>query len=136
MARVRSGGRLWLLALAAVAIEVCLFLLTTRRFVVEGRSMLPALEAGDRVVVSIYGFRWRRPRVGEIVVVRRRGSSRHDVKRIAAGPDQAVDLQGRSLILSPGQWFLLGDNASQSTDSRQLGPVEERELVGPVWFKY
>ena len=38
--------------------------------------------------------------------------------------------------LGDQEWFLLGDNLDESTDSRQLGPIERKDIVGRFWFKY
>ena len=33
-------------------------------------------------------------------------------------------------------WWVLGDNAAESEDSRQFGAVPDRNIVGRLWFKY
>lgn len=105
-----------------------------RRYVVQGRSMLQAYAPGDRLVVEGLTYRLRPPRIGEAVVVRREG--RLDLKRIAAGPGAEVTVRGQPDILGADEWFVLGDNLSESTDSRELGPVKRDEIVGRVWFRY
>jgi signal peptidase I len=108
-----------------------------RRFVVEGRSMLRAYAPGDRVVVEGLSYRLRPPRIGEVVVVRQPGrDGRLDLKRIAAGPGSEVEMQGVGQPLGPDEWYVLGDNLDESTDSRGLGPVKTRDIVGRAWFRY
>jgi signal peptidase I len=129
-----------LLRLAVVVVASGLALITARlvsRYVVEGRSMLQAYAAGDRLIVEGLSYRLRSPRVGEVVVVRRAGAEgRLDLKRVFAGPGSRVNLEGMERRLGADDWFLLGDNLSESTDSRQLGPVKRREIIGRVWFRY
>jgi signal peptidase I len=107
-----------------------------RRYRVEGRSMLRAYAPGDRLLVESLTYRLRRPRVGEVVVVRRPGGGRLDLKRIAGGPGAAVTLHGEQVTLGPAEWYLLADNLDESTDSRQLGPVPTSDIVGRVWLQY
>jgi len=108
-----------------------------RRYEVEGRSMLRAYAPGDRLVVERLTYRLRRPRVGEVVVVRQPGAGgRLDLKRIEAGPGAAVSVRGERYVLGPDEWFVVGDNLDESTDSRRLGPVKTRDIVGRVWFRY
>ena len=46
----------------------------------------------------------------------------------ARSPDRP-DPSGR-VSLGPGWYYVLGDNSSHSTDSRDFGPVEAAEIVG------
>lgn len=74
---------------------------------VSGHSMLPTCRPGDVLV----GWRWFRPQPGQVV--------------IAQTPQRC--LVKRVVRLSPGQAWLEGDNAAESTDSRSQGlyPIEE-----------
>jgi len=112
------------------------FLLATRRFEVEGRSMLPTYAPGDRVLASRFAYVKTRPRPGDVVVVRLPGGEpKTAVKRVVAGPGDAVP--GREgHVLGEDEWWVLGDNAAESTDSRHFGPIHARDIVGKVLFKY
>jgi nickel-type superoxide dismutase maturation protease len=88
-----------------------------RLVVVDGDSMRPALEPGDRLLVLALP-----PRVGDIVALRHEG--RTIVKRVAAvaADDDRIDV--------------LGDNAAASTDSRTFGPVGRGAIIGRVVYRY
>ena len=91
-----------------------------RRVAVTGRSMEPALRAGDWIVVSRLG---RPPRVGEIVLLRDpRDPDRLVLKRVASVAD--------------GACIVLGDQAEESTDSRTFGPVQLADVLGRAVFRY
>ena len=108
-----------------------------RRYVVEGRSMLQAYAPGNRLVVEGVSYRLRLPRIGEVVVVRQPGTNgRLDLKRIAAKPGAEVTVRGATDFLGQDEWYVLGDNLDESTDSRELGPVRTKDIVGRVWFRY
>lgn len=80
--------------------------------------MLPTLPAGALVAVSRVGGD---PVVGAVVVVRRPDGSEH-LKRIARRDGEG--------------YFVLGDNAEASTDSRHYGSVSRRDIVGIARFCY
>ena len=107
--------------------------LTVMPWVVAGRSMEPALSAGDRVLVDRWTYRHRPPRVGEVVLVL--GSSDVPlVKRVAAPPGSqgAAPLGARS---QPALW-VVGDNRSDSVDSRHFGPLPRERFGGRVVYRY
>ncbi len=54
------------------------------------------------------------------------------VKRITAVPG---DVTGRR-TLEPGQYWVEGDNAAASTDSRAFGPVSRSHLLARAWLVY
>ena len=92
-----------------------------RRVEVEGDSMRPALEPGDRLLV-VAGRRGLRP--GDVVAVRdpRAPAVRTMVKRVSAvGPDGVS---------------VLGDSPEASTDSRTFGPVPGDLVVGRAVYRY
>ncbi len=123
-----------LLVLAVGALAVLKLL---PRYEVEGDSMLPSYRPGDRIVLKPLHYRFRQPKIGEAVVLRRaRAGGRVDIKRLSAGPGDSVEVAGQPYVLGTDEWFVLGDNASESTDSRTRGPVKRSELVGAVWFRY
>jgi type IV secretory pathway protease TraF len=76
-----------------------------------------------------------RPRRGDVVVVRG-PEGRLDLKRVAGTPGEAVETAAGRLVLAPGQWFLLGDNLPESTDSRHIGSVPASSIVGRVLLTY
>jgi nickel-type superoxide dismutase maturation protease len=90
-----------------------------RRFAVEGASMSPTLEPGERLLV----WRTQRVRPRDVVVIADpRAGNRLTVKRVAAvGPD--------------GLW-VLGDNPAGSTDSRTYGRVPPALVTGRVVYRY
>jgi nickel-type superoxide dismutase maturation protease len=86
------------------------------RVAVRGPSMLPALAPGEWLLVR----RGAPPRPGAVVVVRR--PERLVVKRVVR---EVAD-----------GWWVEGDNAAASDDSRAFGAVRRDDVVGEVRWRY
>ncbi|MCB4398495.1 nickel-type superoxide dismutase maturation protease [Synechococcus sp. MU1625] len=85
---------------------------------IEGRSMQPTLEPGDRVLVRRLNSN-STLRLGSVLVTwHPQRTNLRLIKRL-------------NRLDSTGLW-LLGDNPAESTDSRQLGPVATSLLIGEV----
>ncbi len=100
------------------------------RVVVEGDSMAPTLLPGDQAL-AVAGSR---PARGDVMVVahpRRPGYEM--VKRLAAIPGDQV--RG-DRCLGPDEYWVEGDHADASTDSRHFGPVRRDELTAKVLLIY
>lgn len=123
-----------------------------RVFRVRGKSMAPALNDGDLLLVFERDKRDRPFQRGDVVVFRHPSvDKRMMLKRVAAIPGDRVELTNDRISvktakdkinsdaipdiewdLGKDEWFLLGDNLKSSLDSRRLGPIRDRWIKGRV----
>lgn len=124
----------------AVILVVVIALFSARIFildfaVIRGRSMLPTLGPGEIVAVfkAAYGLqspsggylvRWGKPAAGDIVAGINPVNGASVVKRVAPWSGSGGDSSGRV--------FLVGDNRTESSDSREYGAVPVESLRGRV----
>lgn len=74
------------------------------------------------------------PQRGDIVTLQIAESEHPLVKRIVAGPGDAVLHQGEMIILESNEYYVLGDNKAVSMDSRMFGPVHRSDITGRLLF--
>lgn len=79
---------------------------------VEGLSMAPHFKHGNIVVA----WKFRKPKIGDVVIARH-----HRVEVIKRVKD-----------MNDSHVFLLGDNPSESTDSREFGWLPLQAVLGVV----
>lgn len=94
--------------------------------------MLPALRAGQLVLVERVSYRFRAPRRGEIVVIYRPAQGVMAIKRVRGVADD--ELYGYTV--PAGAVFLMGDNEDYSQDSRNYGPLDIENVVGRAVWRY
>jgi len=114
------------LAVAALGLFPLLAFLGGRRVIVVGESMLPTLRQGERVLFDRLAYLREEPRVGEVVLAQHPARpGLRMIKRVAAQEG-----------LAPAEFWLLGDNADESTDSRLLGPFRREDILARAWVVY
>ncbi|CAM4279003.1 signal peptidase I [Paenibacillus endophyticus] len=159
----------WIKALVIAVVLVFLirqFLFSP--FIVDGPSMQPNFETGERLIVNKILYSIREPKFGEVVVFDVPEQGRKFIKRVIGVPGDKIKLDGDDLYINDkkidepylkeaieaahanGQLynekgatsdvadlvvpedtiFALGDNRSDSTDSRVIGFVSDKEIVG------
>jgi inner membrane protease subunit 1 len=118
---------------AVVTVLACTWARGPCRVAVKGLSMAPTLLPGDHLLVAPA----RRLQRGDLVVVRDPSSDeRWVVKRVAALGGQQVEVAGTVLRAGADEIVVLGDNAAQSTDSRDYGAIPVAGVHGRVWYRY
>ncbi len=90
-----------------------------RRFLVSGDSMTPTLVNGQFILMDP-----EPPSVSEGDVV------------ICHHPTQDLEMVKRVVIIEEGRFFVQGDNAKSSSDSRQFGWLTRGHIVGKVVSKF
>lgn len=127
---------------------------------VVGRSMVPTLEDNQFLAVNKLGYRLHDPQRGDIIVFRDpRDESRKLIKRVIGLPGESVEVyEGQvyvndqalteAYIESPGhysypptqvaegEYFVLGDNRNNSSDSHNWGMLSKNLIAGKAWVSY
>ena len=134
--------------------------------VVDGESMMPTLENGDRMIVNKIGYEIGKPDRFDIVVFH--ASEKKDyIKRVIGLPgdhiaykDDQLFVNGDAIpepyldkhqadiisgtltenftleeytqmsVIPEGYVFVMGDNRMNSTDSRQIGLISIKDIIG------
>ncbi len=143
----------------ALILALIVHLFLAQATVVFGQSMEPNLHPHQRLIVDKISYRLHAPQRNDIVVIRLPDMDELLVKRIVALPGELVEIRSgivyvngeavaepfphdmtpydmTPLILGPLSYFVLGDNRSNSNDSRAFGPVTLDEILGRVWLRY
>lgn len=132
-------------------------------YIIPTGSMIPTIEIGDRVLAEKISYRFRDPRVGEIVVFDDpTGQHPQLIKRVIATGGQTVDIHDSAVFVDgkkldepyvhgkvtdpgtvpmpvtipAGSLWLMGDNRPNSGDSRFLGPQPLSAVRGHAVVTY
>lgn len=104
---------IWLLPVIVGLMIIVVFQTVFLLGYVPSASMEPTLREGSMIIgTRIYG----ELNNGDIVVFKHNGEL--FVKRIAAGPGEEINVEGKTYHVPPNAYFVLGDNSENSYDSR------------------
>lgn len=143
--------------LLTVFIYAAVNLITDRRRI-ESVSMEPNLHPGEYVLVEKISYALGQPQRGDIIVFHHPRGERDLIKRVIGLPGETLEVRagqvwidGTALTepyvsaalvgsgrwtLGPAQYFVMGDNRNNSSDSRSWGPLEREYIVGKTVFIY
>ncbi|WP_156856324.1 MULTISPECIES: signal peptidase I [unclassified Oceanobacillus] len=146
----------WLKAIATAVIIALLiqnFVFATS--IVEGDSMEPTLENGERLIFNKMIYLLNEPKRGDIIIIQQ--TDKNYVKRIIALPGETVEIRNSELYIDgeryietflseeissktgefgpidvpQDSYFVMGDNRAISKDSRNgLGFIQREEIIG------
>lgn len=129
----------------------------------DGPSMQPGLHTNERVLVNSLAYTFRGPQRGDVIVFHPpTAPTERFIKRVIGLPGDTVTLTPTQVIVNgvvlsepyvdlapPGesanpepqtfrlnesQYFVMGDNRTNSEDSRFFGPITQREIIGQAEF--
>jgi signal peptidase I len=146
-----------LLVAIAVLLAITIRATVAEAFEVPSESMEPTIMTNDRILAEKVTPHWQEPRVGEVVVIKNPiGGKTPFVKRVVALPGQTVDLREGAVYVDgerlnepythglpsfpltldmpqtvpEGSIWVMGDNRTNSGDSRDFGPVPISTIIG------
>ncbi len=152
----------FVLVAAVIVIPVRLFI--AQPFIVSGASMDPTFRDGQYLIVDELTYHFEEPKRGEVVIFRYpKDPSQFFIKRIIGLPGETVIVNdGRvsvtktdgstvtldeSYVVNRGnggddiftlgddEYFVMGDNRPESSDSRVWGNLPREDLVGRAFLR-
>lgn len=147
-------------AVIALIIVVPIRVFIAQPFIVSGASMQETFNSGEYLIVDQVTYRFHEPQRGDVIVFRYpRDPSKFFIKRIIGLPGDKIEIKEsvititndehpegwvlhepyirsmkpqppRSANLGPGDYFVLGDNRDQSSDSRTWGILRKENIIG------
>ena len=129
----------------------------------DGPSMQPGLHTNERVLVNSLAYILRQPQRGDVIVFHPPDAlTQRYIKRVIGLPGDTVrltltnvyingvklnesyiapapygypeNLEPETVHLGPDQFFVMGDNRTNSQDSRYFGPITQHEIIGKAEF--
>lgn len=132
----------------------------TGRYRVQGHSMLPTLHEGEYLIINKLSYTFDEPRRGDIIVLHfPRDRSREYIKRVIGVPGDHIEIREGTVLVNgvpldepyingtaayrsaswtvpQGQYFVMGDNRNNSSDSRSWSFLPRADIVGKAWLIY
>ncbi len=155
---------LFTLALLIVVVVIPIRVFVVSPFIVDGESMHPTFENLDYLIVDELVYDFRAPARGEVIVFRYPSNpSIFYIKRIIGLPGETVSINRgvvtiiradgsaltlaepyivnddatytKDVSLNTGEYFVMGDNRPNSSDSRIWGSLPTKDIIGRVDFR-
>ena len=151
-------------AFLALLIVVPVRLFVAQPFIVSGESMVPTFLNGQYLIVDELTYHFEAPKRGDVIVFRYpKDPSQFFIKRIIGLPGEVVHItdsgisvtkkDGSSVqidesyvvnmgnggnhdyVVPAGEYFVMGDNRPESSDSRSWGFLPRGNIVGRTFLR-
>jgi signal peptidase I len=147
-------------AVIALIIVVPIRMFIAQPFIVSGASMEQTFHGGEYLIVDQLSYYFNEPARGDVIIFRYpRDTSKFFIKRLIGIPGDTLSIDGNVLtieneehpegiivdepyvntmtpstqlteVLREGEYFVMGDNRDQSSDSRKWGILSRDKIVG------
>jgi len=128
------------------------------RYRIDGSSMNPTLLDGEYLIINNLTYVLDDPEQGDIVVFRHPRNELNLIKRVVGIPGDHIEINNGTVWVNgevqqepfiadspnysgswdvpPGEFYVLGDNRNNSSDSHSWGFLPEENLLGKALFVY
>lgn len=147
----------------AVLAAVLLRSFVIQPYFIPSGSMEPTLRVGDKVLVNKLSYHFHGVHRGDVVVFKKPPNDytpdiKDLIKRVIGLPNESISAQGGHVYINgrelkepwlpknvvttnfgpvhvpPGDFFVMGDNRTNSADSRVIGPIPGSLIVGRAFL--
>lgn len=152
-------------SLIALIIVIPIRMFVAQPFIVSGASMEQTFHTGEYLIVDQLTFHARAAKRGEVIVFRYpKDPSKFFIKRVIGVPGDTISIEGNTVRITnatypngfildepyiakmtPGpditeklgerEYFVMGDNRDQSSDSRVWGVLQEDRIIGRAYVR-
>jgi signal peptidase I len=151
--------------LIALIIVIPIRLFVAQPFIVSGASMDETFASGQYLIVDQVSYQFHQPNRGDVIVFRYpKDPSKFFIKRVIGLPGDTVTVEGSTVTikndehpegfvldepyiksmrnrsdmtetLGEREYFVMGDNRDQSSDSRVWGVLQEERIIGRAYVR-
>lgn len=152
-------------SLLAIIIVVPIRFFIAQPFIVSGASMEDTFYTGEYLIVDQLSYHFNQPARGDVIVFKYpKDPSKYFIKRIIGLPGETVTIEngvvnistkddpvGVELVepyakeippapklketLGDREYFVMGDNRPESSDSRAWGVLQKERIIGRAWVR-
>lgn len=152
-------------SIIAVLIVIPIRMFIAQPFIVSGASMEETFQSGEYLIVDQVSYYFDSPHRGEVIIFRYpRDPSKFFIKRVIGEPGDTVSIEDGIVTIANAQnpegfildepyaepmpvapkisetlgereYFVMGDNRDESSDSRTWGVLQEERIIGRAWVR-
>ncbi len=149
----------------AILIVIPIRMFIAQPFIVSGASMDDTFESGQYLIVDQVSHYFEKPARGEVIIFKYpKDPSKYFIKRIIGLPGDTVTVANGTVtiinnefpdgvilnepyvkdmetdtpiteVLGEREYFVMGDNRNQSSDSRAWGVLQEERIIGRAFLR-
>jgi signal peptidase I len=152
------------IGLPVIIIVLVVRLWIAQPFIVSGSSMDPTFDTGEYLLIDELTYHFHEPERGDVIIFKYpKDPSQYFIKRIIGLPGETVSISDANVsileqngatkqlrepyvrhrgngstltvVLGPDEYFVMGDNRPDSSDSRYWGELPRSNIIGRAFLR-